>query len=54
MLKNGLDVAYYLILAAIVLAIIMNARNFTIAVAGVDSAVNNTFSTVAGSGYKAA
>jgi len=52
--KNGMDIAYYLILAAIAVLIIMNAKNFAVAVKAVDSGVNSTLSTISGSGYKLA
>jgi hypothetical protein len=53
-MKDGLDIAYYLILAAILVLIIMNAKNFAVAVGAVDSAANKTLGTISGSGYKLA
>lgn len=53
-MKDGLDIAYYLILAAILVLIIMNAKNFAVAVTSVDTAANSTLSTISGSGYKLA
>lgn len=52
--KDGLDIAYYLILAAILVLIIMNAKNFAVAVSSVSGGVNSTLSTISGSGYKLA
>lgn len=46
-----LDIAYYLILAAIVVLIIMNAKNFAVAVSSVGGQVNNTLGTISGSNY---
>lgn len=53
-IKDALDVAYYLILAAILVLIIMNAKNFAVAVGAVSGGVNQTLSTISGSGYKLA
>lgn len=47
-----MDVIYYLILAAIILAIIMRANNFKIAVGAVDSSLNSTLGVLSGSGYQ--
>lgn len=54
MAKDILDIGYYLILAAILVLIIMNAKNFAVAVGGVTGGVNSTLSTISGSGYKLA
>lgn len=53
-MKNGLDIAYYLILAAILVLIIMNAKNFATAVTAGFGGVNSTLSTISGSNYKLA
>jgi len=55
-MKTGdiLDIAYYLILAAIVVLIIMNAKNFAVAIGAVGSTVNSTLGTISGSNYKLA
>lgn len=49
-----LDLAYYLILAAIVVLIIMNAKNFAVAVSGIAGGTNQILGTISGSGYKLA
>lgn len=54
MSKDVLDIAYYLILAAIIVLIIMNAKNFAVAVTSGFNGVNSTLSTISGSGYKLA
>lgn len=48
-----MDVIYYLILAAIIVLIIMRAKNFQIAVGAVDSSLNSTLGVLSGSGYQA-
>lgn len=52
--KDVLDIAYYLILAAIVVLIVMNAKNFAVATNAVGSNINGTLGTISGSGYKLA
>lgn len=54
MSKDVLDIAMYLIIAAIVVLIVMNAKGFATAVSSVGSAVNSTLGTISGSGYKLA
>lgn len=49
--SDPLDIAYYLILAAIIVLIIMNAKNFATAVSAVGGQVNSTLSTISGSNY---
>lgn len=52
--KDILDIAYYLVLAAILVLIVMNAKNFAVATNAGFSGVNSTLSTISGSGYKLA
>lgn len=54
MSKDVLDIAMYLIVAALVVLIVMNAKGFATAVTSTSSAVNSTLSTISGSGYKKA
>lgn len=49
--KDILDISMYLILAALVVLIVMNAKNFAVAVTGVSSGVNGTLKTISGSNY---
>ena len=49
-----LDLGYYLILAAMVLAILMNAGRFATAITAGDKALNSTLGTLSGSGYRLA
>ena len=49
--SKGLDVIYYLILAALVVLIVMNAGNFAVAVTSIFGGVNSTLGTISGSGY---
>jgi hypothetical protein len=51
MKENVMDILYYLILAAMVVLIIMNAPNFATAVGAVEGQVNSTLKTISGSGY---
>lgn len=46
-----LDIVYYLILAALVVLIVMNAKNFATAVSSVAGGVNSTLGTISGSNY---
>jgi hypothetical protein len=48
---EGMDVIYYLILAALVVLVIMNAKNFSTALGAVGSFVNGTLATISGSNY---
>lgn len=52
--KDALDIAYYLILAAIIVLIVMNASRFAVAVNAVGSTTSNVLGTISGSGYKLA
>ncbi len=54
MAKDVLDIAMYLIVAALVVLIVMNASKFATAVQGVTAGTNNILTTLTGSGYKAA
>jgi len=49
--QNAMDIAYYLILAAIVVLIIMNASKFKTAVDSVGGQSVNVLKTVSGSNY---
>ena len=51
MKSDPLDIAYYLILAAIITLMIMNAKNFAIAVTSIFSGANSTLATISGSNY---
>lgn len=46
-----LDIVYYLILAALVVLIVMNAKGFATAVSSVAGAANSTLGTLSGSNY---
>jgi len=51
MKSDPLDIVYYLILAAIAVLIIMNAKNFAIAVGSIFSGANSTLGVISGSSY---
>lgn len=53
-MKEPLNIIYYLILAALVVLIVMNAKGFATAITSLGSTANSTLGILSGSGYKAA
>ena len=51
MSKDILDISMYLIVAALVVLVVMNAKGFATAVTGLSSGVNSTLATISGSNY---
>jgi hypothetical protein len=51
-MKDALDIATYLILAALVVLIVMNASKFATAVQSLSNAGNSTLSILSGQNYK--
>lgn len=49
--KDVMDIAMYLILAALVVLIVMNPKGFASAVTSVTGGVNTTLGTISGSNY---
>ena len=51
MSKDVLDIALYLILAALVVLVVMNAKGFATAVTSVTGGANSILGTISGSHY---
>ena len=49
--KDILDISMYLIVAALIVLIVMNASKFAVAVTSVDNGANATLKTISGSNY---
>ena len=54
MKENFMDIIMWLIVAALVVLVIMNAQNFATAISSIGTQANGTLGILSGSGYKAA